>query len=57
MPRVKKDPVAQKARLDKLKDRKLTRRQELFVKELVSNDGQIRALVISAALTCALDAG
>ena len=41
MPRVKKDPVAQKARLDKLKDRKLTRRQELFVKELVSNDGQI----------------
>ena len=41
MPRVKKDPVTQKAELDRLRQRKLTRKQELFVKELVSNDGQI----------------
>ena len=41
MPRIKRDPVANKAELDKLRQRKLTRKQELFVKELVSNDGQI----------------
>jgi len=41
MPRAKKDLVTQKAELEKLSKRKLTRRQELFVKELVSNDGQI----------------
>ena len=41
MPRVVKDPVAQKQRLDKLRKRPLTRRQELFVKELISKDGQI----------------
>jgi phage terminase small subunit len=41
MPRPKRDLVTQKAELEKLSKRKLTRRQELFVKELVSNDGQI----------------
>lgn len=41
MPRYKRDLVTQKAELEKLSKQKLTRRQELFVKELVSNDGQI----------------
>lgn len=41
MPRKKRDPVIQKADLEKLKNQPLTRRQELFVKELVSNDGMI----------------
>ena len=41
MPRRKKDPVTEKERLERLTKRKLTRKQELFVRELVSNDGQI----------------
>jgi len=41
MPRTKRNAVADKDKLNKLRNKKLTRRQELFVKELVSNDGQI----------------
>ncbi len=41
MPRTKRNAVADKDKLNKLRSKKLTRRQELFVKELVSNDGQI----------------
>ena len=41
MPRIKRNPVVDKNKLEELKNRKLNRRQELFVKELVSNDGQI----------------
>lgn len=41
MPRTAKDPVTQKKSLEELKNKPLTRRQELFVKELVSNDGMI----------------
>lgn len=43
MPRVKRDPVRDKAKLAELAKHPLTRKQELFVKELVSNDGQITA--------------
>jgi len=43
MPRVKRDPVKDKDKLAKLAKQPLTRKQELFVKELVSNDGQITA--------------
>ena len=41
MPRTKRNAVVDKDKLNKLRNKKLTRRQELFVKELVSNDGQI----------------
>jgi phage terminase small subunit len=43
MPRVKRDPVKDKDKLAQLSKQPLTRKQELFVKELVSNDGQITA--------------
>lgn len=43
MPRVKRDPVKDKDKLAQLAKQPLTRKQELFVKELVSNDGQITA--------------
>jgi len=41
MPATKVDPYLEPARYKKKLNQKLTRRQELFVKELVSQDGQI----------------